>query len=185
MAYNPDIPNAGDSISVSQGQIKENFQALASLFDGGVQNFVILPQQGSAPSTGAQELALYAKSSATTGTTELFMRRPSDGTETEFTASGSSWTRLPSGILLKWGTGTAIGNTTITFPGGSIPAFSSIFMVLAAPSAANISPTPTVSQLNYTVVVWQRSTTNFKIWGRQLTSNNDAIVPFTYIAIGV
>ena len=85
MAYNSDIPQSTDDPSQSQGQILANFQELntftavnhVALNDGdqGKHKFLQMPEQASAPSTGANEGGLYTKE--VSGTTQLFFREES------------------------------------------------------------------------------------------------------------
>lgn len=147
MPYNANIPQSGDKISTSQPQILGNFQEINTFVsvnhvdfntaDQGKHKFLQMPEQSSAPTTAANEGGLYTKESSLTTDTQLFWRRESSGTEIEFTNSSAAivgWTRLPSGILLKWGNGTLNGTTTITFPvAASIPVFSNIFNVQITP----------------------------------------------------
>jgi hypothetical protein len=131
MAYQPNIPNASDALAQSQGDIKGNFQALNPVFTQ-FQNFVLLGVQGSDPATAGNQMALYVKTGLDTNP-QMFIERQSGSTDTpvviEFTGSAKTtngWTRLPSGILLKWGTSVATANaaTAITFPvGATVPAF--------------------------------------------------------------
>lgn len=93
------------------------------------------------------------------------------------------WTRLPSGILLKWGRSVTSGTgaTVITYPvstgaGGvpdseAIPAFSLVFSVVATVTSASNTKlylSNTTNTLNFTA-----------------TSPDAASVSFSYIAIGV
>lgn len=136
MAFNANIPQPTDTLSQSQADILANFQAIAPLFVQGIDPFVIFPVQGSAPSTGASQLAIYSKD--VSGTPQLFMRQQSNGTEFNFTSSlkaNAGWTYLPSGVLMKWGrVGITLNNQPITLPtGGGIPAFTQIFNIQLTP----------------------------------------------------
>lgn len=51
-----------------------------------LHNAVILPEQGSSPSTGANEIALYSKD--VSGVSEAFIRQESNGTEIQATVNG-------------------------------------------------------------------------------------------------
>ena len=144
MAYNPNIPQPTDQLSISQGDLLGNFQALQTLIDVnhvdfadadmGKHKWVSLPQQAGAPGTTNTELALYTAISPTSGTPELFIQRPANGAFINFTeavGAPNGWTRLPSAILLKWGSAGANGLTTITFPvAADIPPFINVFNIL-------------------------------------------------------
>jgi len=143
MAYNDSIPQPTDKIKDSQNDILQNFQAIKSAFDidhvtfdlanEGKHNQTTFPELGAAPTTLANERAVYAKQSTLTTQAELFTRRESNGTEVEFTArlgATPGWTILPSGIILKWGASTANGSTTLVLPvAATIPVFTTIFTV--------------------------------------------------------
>ena len=187
MAFNPNIPQPTDSLSQSQQDILANFQAIAPLFNQGIQDFVVLPVQGSAPTTAASEVALYSKS--VSGTPQLFMRQQSNGTEFDFTSAlktTNGWARLPSGLLIKWGVATIASRntlTTVTFPtGGSIPAFASILIVMGNPTFPAI---PSQSQINVALSIGNFSVTNFQAFGRAIgTPGSTPAFDITYFAIG-
>ncbi len=185
MAYNANIPNANDKVSQSQAQIKENFTLLGPLLNTGTNAVVRLPVQPSAPTTGASTLSLYSKS--VSGTPQLFMRQQSNGAEFDFTSSlkaVTGWTRLPSGILMKWGTETGVpinSSSAWTFPTpGGTPAFTSIFSV-----QLTTGPSTNVDH-NQTVILNSFTTLGFNIFVRQLTGavlgNTSTIY---YFAIGI
>ena len=134
MAYNDAIPQPTDSGATSQPQILANFSELKTYleinhedFNAGNQGkhiYVTLVKQAVAPTTAANEVALYSKDNAA-GDPALYYRPESDGTEVEVTASKKAETGcaiLPSGIIIKWGkgtvdadsAGTATYDTTIT-----------------------------------------------------------------------
>jgi hypothetical protein len=187
MAWNPNIPQPTDSLSQSQADILANFQALDPLFNDGVQNWVTLPVQGSAPATAASELALYSKS--VSGTPQLFMRQQSNGTEFDFTSAGATtngWARLPSGIILKWGQAampsggsSAQPSQTVTYPvGASIPVFTTVFQVFLS----QIWTTNQTSIGSNGFGLNASTTTNFKVtW----SGNNSSGATLCYLAIGI
>ena len=128
MAYNSDIPQASDDPSQSQGQILANFQELntflsvnhVALNDGdqGKHKFLQLPEQASAPSTGANEGGLYTKE--VSGATQLFFREESSGTERQITSAFSAATNgsctIPGGLVIQWGLAAGVGdNSQINF----------------------------------------------------------------------
>ena len=146
MAYSNAIPQANDIKSQSQGDLLANFVAIQTFVEvnhetfaaanEGKHKFVTFPEQGADPTTAANEVAVYSKTSALGDAgTALFLRKEGDGTVIEFTSStqnANGWTRLPSGILLKWGTGTVNANTTAvaTFPvAATVPAFTAVYNV--------------------------------------------------------
>ena len=85
--------------------------------------------------TAAGEMTIYTTTSALSGNPELSVREESSGTEYEFTsktAASDGWTRLPSGILLKWGQTSVLvaGANTTTLPvAATVPAFTAIYNI--------------------------------------------------------
>ncbi len=129
--YNPNIPQASDNLSVSQGQIQNNFSQANSVmavnhypFDfattslEGKHKFCSFVDQVSTdPSTATGEMALYNKGD------ELFYRLQTSGTVVQLTGpalnAGSGYTTLPGGVLMQWGTGVVSSGgviITVTFP---------------------------------------------------------------------
>lgn len=147
--YTSNIPQPSDDPSQSQDQILQNFQSLNTAnsvnhiayndADEGKHKFLQMPEQGSAPTTAADEGAVYTKVS--NSTTELFWRRESNGTEVQLTdgtptAAGKGETFLPGGILIQWGTGTGTsGGSAVSF----LTSFTTIYQVVA--TAQNTSGT--------------------------------------------
>lgn len=124
MAYNSNIPQPTDRISVSQGQILDNFAALQADFgvnhvtfnapsNIGKHNVVTFPRQAAAPGVfGATEFGLYNMTYARSTVTELHVRRNAAaiGNGIPFTAgnvsNGAPWrnyTMLPSGQKIAYG----------------------------------------------------------------------------------
>jgi hypothetical protein len=151
MALN-DVPNAGQTLANSQGQIRNNFLFINNGFeldhiefnlgaDSGKHKKLTMPVQADDAATAANELLLITKTSTLgAGGPQLYLKRPDGalnaGVKYEFTGRGASttegWTILPSGILLKWGSaGTqpaGLSPDFINFPtGASIPVFNQIF----------------------------------------------------------
>jgi hypothetical protein len=140
MAYQNNIPLANDQLSKSQGDINGNFQSILTWgdanhvdfnagADAGKHKWVSFPEQSSSPGTTGGECALFSKVGIT-GVAALFFQGQSNGTITSggFTESApaiAGWTRLPSGILLKWGQSTLpAGSQPVIYPVASnIPVF--------------------------------------------------------------
>jgi hypothetical protein len=187
MAWNKLIPAATDQINVSQGDIQANFMALDPLFNG-VTNFAaIFTTLGATPTTGASQLSVFAADDSSSNP-QLFIGPPSTGTPINITGSGQAtngWARLPSNVLIKWGTTTAAVNTlgTITFPvSASVPVFGSIFYVSACQTFA---AGPTTSTLNASVSAGNFTTTTFQVWPNTTTAPLVGTISITYLAIGI
>lgn len=197
MPYNALIPQANDDLSVSQPQILANFTEIATAFnlnhgdfnaiDQGKHKFVEMPNQNATPPvTIANEVGIYCNTSTLTNQPEMFFIKQNGTTAPpplnaangyEITSSNyiadGGWTRLPSGILIKWGQATAFPPATtlnFVFPvAATIPAFQSIYQVFVTDQ----SNPPRM----YTVTTI--STTNFNI------ISSAAGIGLRYLAIGV
>lgn len=132
MPYLYNIPAPTDQLSISQGQIQGNFNALGaiagngnpssnSLNAGSGFNWINLPGQAANPPAGASfpagNIGLYAGPNATTGQNELYINKTNELTVTQIPATASilsitsapasgsnGWSYLPSGLIMQWGT---------------------------------------------------------------------------------
>lgn len=146
MAYNQNIPAAGDRLSQSQSQIQQNFAALFSFGNG----YVSMPAQVSAPSFSAGIDGIYTLAYASTSQNECFVHQqrtaPADApADIPFTASKMSnaamascdngWSYLPSGLLIKWGLNAATTSPVSITPTvtSSGPNFNRVFQVYVTP----------------------------------------------------
>lgn len=151
--WNEDIPKAADEPSASQPQLLANNQFLPVWLaidhypfvanDAGKHKQVTMPELAVAPTTLGNEGALYTKQGALSAVAELFFRRESNGVEINMTGSSGGYTFLPSGLLVKFGSGaqnTTPGtfgfNKVFPFPGGA-PAFSAVYIVYVTTAAGN------------------------------------------------
>ncbi|CAB4127790.1 hypothetical protein UFOVP97_40 [uncultured Caudovirales phage] len=194
MAYTVNIPQANDIISQSQPQLLANFQEINTLIEvnhatfgtpnEGKHNIVTLPVNAAPTPTLINEGSIYSKTSTFTGNTELAWQRQNNGTVIEWTgllAANAGWTRLPSGILLKWAFPAITGlNQPIVFPTSvNIPVFTNIFQVFTTCqviSGARITSNViggTVTTLGFNVDVINTNT------GAGLTAT------VSYLAIGI
>lgn len=152
MAYNANIPQPSDPLYISQGDLLNNFQAIQTLIDvnhvdfsqganQGKHFFIEFPVQSTPPTTVANEVGLYCQNSSLTSQPELVYERQEGSTvpspvltNIEFTSAGwanPGWTRLPSGILLKWYTGVTFVSSTVTVNlNSSNPTFTALLTVL-------------------------------------------------------
>lgn len=130
MPYQANKPQAADQMSISQGDLQNNFLALKALVDVNHETFgsanegkhtvVAFPEQTVSvvppifpPATTATEMALYAK--ATGGATQLFLRPTGQVAGTDANDINiSEWilnpvggatnsVTLPNGLIMKWG----------------------------------------------------------------------------------
>jgi hypothetical protein len=150
-----------------------------------------MPEQASAPTTAANEGALYAKVGGSPAQTNLFFRGESNGFEYQLTQSVSAstarfgnstayvanhtggWTFLPGGLIMQYGIRTAMigGANTITFP---LVFPTAVFSIQITPVRDSSSP-----GIVYIRSAASITTTNFS--ARNIT---DAITSAHWIAIG-
>jgi len=146
MAYTI-IPEPTDHIDNSQLALKNNFIAIKALVDvnhvtfddanQGKHKWVTFPDQAAVvPVTGANDATIFY---GNYGTGKTLLMSVAGAAPVPVNASiGSSgqfgppdyqgWTRLPSGILMKWAQGEWTGPTTFTWKvDPSIPAFTSVY----------------------------------------------------------
>lgn len=193
MAYKNTIPKPTDKLRDSQNDILNNFASIKAAFDinhvtfdladQGKHNYISMPEQAVAPATAAAEGAIYSKQSTLSTVTELFFRRESSGDEIEFTSSlqaANGWTRLPSGILIKWGSDNATGNATITFPvAATIPVFTSTYAVFLTVVDAAATDTDKAVRLISSAAA------TFDVYCSARSTVADKAVSFQYLAIGI
>jgi hypothetical protein len=188
-----DVPLAAQTLAATQPSIRANFGTITAAFtqdhvdyalaNQGMHNRVTFPRQAGDQPTAGTNVALYSKLNAAATESALFFRKQANGAVIDFTSSlqaQNGWTRLPSGILLKWGTFNANSNatTTIVYPvAGTIPVFTAIYNVqvtsLNGAGNANLAPQLT----NLTVL-------GFDIFPRQIGAGGGN-GPFNYFSIGL
>ena len=195
MAYK-DIPLSTDKLSTSQADIRTNFSDIQALItvnhgdfdaaDEGKHTHVSLPEQGASPTTAADEVALFSRQSTLTGVAELAVRKESDGTVNEFTSSTAAtngWTRLPSGILLKWGiqTVSVTGDAYLTYPvAATVPAFTTVFSAQVSVYVNTVNDSDTAIRVSDV-----SDATKLRVYGSHRYSSGSAATTFTWFAIGV
>lgn len=186
MAYNNNVPQAGQRIKDTQQPINDNFAAIDTLIavnheafntaDAGKHKFVTLTNQGAAPVGAANEWNIYNILNG--GVQELTLRK-AGGVEipiTKYAGGGSGYTYLPSGMILKWGEGTVNGNGSLNF---STPFPSSCYQVVATiqnPNAGDIDA-------SVRVVSWTVNGATFYVSKRTTTGTSSQVI--SYFAIGI
>ena len=193
MAYNRNIPQPTDQLTDSQGALLNNFLAVRSawivnhvefdLANEGKHTHVSLPEQAAGPTTLADEIAVYSKLSTLTSLTELFVRKEGNTAEIEFTsaiAGTPGWTRLPSGILLKWGAASRIGDADVLLVADpTIPVFSIIFSVqltIVSGLGSDVDNAVRVTHFN--------NPAQFSVFASPRTTTGTKLVNFEYFIIG-
>lgn len=195
------IPQPNHQLNNSQKDLLDNFIAIQNLIGINHVNFnvtgegkhtqVTLPENVAPTNTAIDEANIYSQLSTLTAQTELFWQRENNGTRIEWTgllAAQTGWTRLPSGILLKWGlVPTNAAPTIIVFPvAATIPPFNLLvpnnpFTVLAIAVDNNNQSTAqinagSVTSLQFSVETWENI---FGIGPSPIASN------IYYLALGI
>ena len=152
------VPQATQTLAQTQNDILVNFSVIDTAFsvnhvpynDGsgnqGLHQFVQMPSGTPTIATGASQIGLYANTGAISGAPELFFQRAglaanSGYAITEGLGASPGWTRLPSGIILKWKTGNSFGGgSSVTINASSIvgPPLSNIFTILITPISTSL-----------------------------------------------
>lgn len=171
MPFQANIPQATDQISVSQGDILGNFQAINTwvgvnhvgfnLGDSGKHTWVTFQQQTGPTPFVSPEVGLSNYNLALTSTSQLFVDYfDSSATKRSYPMTASilstvpapayasvGWAYLPSGIFVKWGIISitfAAGSGTIPLTYGTAasgPIFTTIINVQITPRAQAAQPT--------------------------------------------
>lgn len=135
-------PNSGQTLGQTRDQMRSNTNLLRDAIavnhvdlnqsDVGKHKFVVMPVQVAAPTTLANEAAIYSKSVGSKSQV-FFIRDATAGTECALTAGDTSnanfagtspgWTFLPGGLMMQWGVVAAASSSS--FPVTFSPVFSS------------------------------------------------------------
>ena len=198
--YVPNIPQATDQLSVSQGQLLINTNGVQALIDvdhvdfadanAGQHNKVTMPVQTGAPAFAAGTVGLFNLLVTTPtatypappafATNQLFLNR-NDGAQIPITAASASvgsdgFAYLPSGVLLKWGLRPTTGGIQTFTIGPTNPPFSGILAVYITTNVSTASDS-FVQLMNYT-------TTTIQINSTKRTTTANASSGFQYLVIG-
>lgn len=176
------VPLAGQTLAASRPDINGNFSTIDTAFavdhigynlpGQGQHNKVTFPVQNPVPAPQAGIVQLYSQTSAITNQPELVFTHQLGSTApvaariVEFTSAGwanPGWTRLPSGILLKWHSGinmasisTVAINLNTDVPGS--PNFVSVFSVFnSTTSAANYNTVVDIQSIVGTTVTFAQN----------------------------
>lgn len=170
MAYLPSIPQPGDLLATSQGNLLANMQEIQALVDVNHVDFassdqgkhfvVTLPVQADSPPSGYtfinNEVGLYCYNNALTTDNEVYIHTNMSGgaviAEVPLTASNQAskgWCYLPSGLILKWGNSVTSGSTvTVTLNGSGLgPNFTNVFQVFVSSTESSAGSIPSLSTI--------------------------------------
>ena len=200
MALN-NVPLSGQTLSITRVPINQNFSTIDTAFavdhvdynitGQGQHNKVSFPVQNPAPAPQAGVLQLYSQLSTITNQPELVFAHQAGSTAptaaqiVEFTSAGwanPGWTRLPSGILLKWHSGISMASVSTlainlnTDVAGS-PNFTTVFAVY---------PSTTNPAANYNNIIGIKTLTGTTVTFAQFgLVNPPAGLTIAYLAIGI
>ncbi len=207
MAYNNAIPQSSDRIKDSQSQLLENFATISALLgvnhvispwtspatgNEGKHNFVTFPEQSSAPTVSANEVALYTED--VSGETHLFFRNSSFAFDISEPGIGSAggvstfslnlmqlFTGAGSNLILKTGQTSASaiaqdGNTTVTYP-VTFPVATAHVMVTPLFASASSTQRVIITLLSFTA-------TGFTVRMDSIGSSASGACDLHFFAIG-
>lgn len=140
MVYDPNIPQTGDNLSKSQGQILGNFTALNTIFNfdhyawndsttanQGLHRKVAFPATNTVGAQSGLASVIYAKNVSSVaspyfdnaaGSSVLWRGGSGNGLPTtSFGGNQSSgYMKFPNGFIVQWGNNTQVKGDTISFP---------------------------------------------------------------------
>lgn len=188
------VPLAGQSLGDTRVPINQNFATIGVAFiqdhvdynaaGQGKHNQVTFPLQAADPVITGTDFAIYSKNNAL-NVPQLYINYGGVGPYawTDSLTNTNGWTRLPSGIVLKWGQGIANGLTNWVFPvGANVPVFTTIFQIFVCTAYNNVNDGDDFVRLNNFVAPW----TNFNVYASHRTTVGAyGPAPFNYLAIGV
>jgi len=204
MALNINIPQANQTLSITQPLILNNFNAINTAFavdhvnfndaGAGKHNKITFPVQVLPIVIAVGDLALYSLLNATTTKNELNVYKANNAgyVNVPFTASilsnsapvagGSGWSYLPSGLIIQWGTVSAtitlntLVSTSFNFP---IPFPTAVLSAQATPSTAS-----SAGRGIFYNIVTGASLTAFSISTYRTIAGGSTTNGFNYFAIG-
>jgi len=204
MAFLYNIPLATDQLSISQGNILNNFTILgaiagntsnssASINGTSGFNWIYLPPQASTPPPGSLfasgNVAIYSAANSNTSLNELYINKPLSASTVQIpmtaytlggTNAGNGWCYTPSGLLMAWGRSTTGGSSSVTLTYSTeltnFPGFTTAF---AFPQLTRL--TGSVPTTNWVVLTAYTQTT-FTVGASSGVSTG---VQFAWFVIGI
>lgn len=173
MTFLTNIPFSGESLGQSRPQVQTNFQVLQNTISvdhiamnsagAGKHNKSTYVEQGSDPTTAANEIAVYSKLFGSVP--GLYQRQQSNGTVTPLvtfvksdtvTIAGNAQTQYSitiGGVAFKWGIATNCpNNTTVPYATAFTSGTQSVQLTIVDPNATsillNVSSTPIASSFS-------------------------------------
>jgi len=139
MTFNPDIPQPNDDLSVSQGDLLNNFTDLNTQFainhvafddagaDKGKHKFITFVEQAADPESKGDEYLLYAKDDG--GEPELYARPESNANAYQITKDGALFTGLLPVVAVNFNNTGAIQGSSLNVASVSRPGNSGRYVV--------------------------------------------------------
>lgn len=202
MALN-NVPLAGQTLGQTQAPINQNFSVIDTAFqvdhedynttNQGMHNRVSFLAQSPAPTPLAGIVQLYSQVSSITSQPELVFAHqlgstaPTAAQIVEFTSAGwanPGWTRLPSGIMLKWHAGISMASMStlainLNADVAGSPNFTNVFSVFLTPANPG-------SSSKYNTVIVVQSIVGFVVtFAQQGLVNPPSGYTISYLAIGI
>ena len=206
----PSIPQPTDQLSVSQGNILNNFTILGAIAGNSNNssasinatsgfNWIYLPTQaGSMPPSGssfaAGNVALYSATNTTTSQNELYINKTNQATVVQIPATASvlsitsapaansnGWSYLPSGILMKWGVVNPLTSGVKTQT-VTFPGGAPVFQ--GAPFSIMVSQMDSSANPFNNIISVNQTTTSTTQFTVRCLNNFDGAVGIYYIALG-
>lgn len=135
MTFTPNIPASGQTLGQTRDDIRNNFtnyndtisvnHVAPNATGAGKHKFVQMPEQGTAPATAVNEMALYTRELS--GRSTLYLRQENSGSSIQMSgvtpalSGNNGYTFLPGGFLIQWGTHAIASGSTATSIGISFP----------------------------------------------------------------
>lgn len=200
MAYNPLIPQAADLLSVSQGDLLNNFGSVNTFVnvnhvpfngpDQGKHALLQMPVQNPAPTVLLGEFGIFNFASTLgTGVNQLTIIN-SAGVSTPFTARGTTtnggWFYTPNGLLVKYGfvNNLTQGNNVVAYDtGAAIPAYTTGILYSDCSTQSGVN-----ADVNFFVRLGAPATTlHINLWASQRTTTAPLVgnASASWIVIGV
>ena len=173
-----DQPNIRNNFQVLQQTQDVNHVALSDITNRGKHKFLQMPSQGSAPTTASNEAAVYTKTNS--GSVDLYIRRPSSGTEVKLTNAldpgtfGTvATTFLPGGYAIESGVVTNVSDGQII---NFLTTYTSCFSVQVNRSSFTGGALPLILDVVYI------SNVNFQVIVRNPDNSPAGPIDISYMA---
>lgn len=210
----PNKPAGTDQISVSQGDIQNNFQILGAIAGnmnpasssinvtpGSGFNWLYLSTQGSTPPAAASfpsaTVGMYSATSTTTAS-ELYINKTNQATVVQVASTASilssisspgnlagGWSLLPSGILIEWGTTTLGATTAGTYPINNTGGYPTFGQIFDVQITGMSNGSSDPNSAYYVTSVLTGGSTIFTLYQAPRSSGSVSFAKVQWVAIGI